>query len=164
MTQSEEDMLRGIIDRMDAPDLREAIIRLSKKLGIRQSINTVVRIADRLGPDPWQRVYDRTLYELRVEGILWRNAPDEYRDVDPAFILRSALGNAFQGELEFLLATEPGEAPDFVLAIAEGLKDGDSTLFEDGEELRKEYLEHIMQCVDSGTFRDALGFRPLRNP
>lgn len=56
MTQSEEDMLRGIIDRMDAPDLREAIIQLSKKLGLKQSINTVVRIADRLGPDPWQRV------------------------------------------------------------------------------------------------------------
>ena len=51
-----------------------------------------------------------------------------------------------------------------MLAIASGLKDSDSTLFEDDEGLRKEYLEHMMQCVDSGAFRDALGFRPLRNP
>ncbi len=164
MTQSEEDTLREIIDRMDAPGLKEAVIQLSKKLGLRQSANTVFRIADRLGPDPWQRVYDRTLYELRVEGILWRHAPDEYRDTDPVFIIRSALGSAFRGELEFLLATEPREAHDFVLAIAEGLRDSDSTLFDDDEELRKKCFEHMLNCVDERNYRDAFDFRSLRNP
>lgn len=157
MTQSEEDGLREILERMDAPELRETAMELSKKLGIRRSTMIAIGIAEHLEADPWQHVYDRALYELNAAGVLHRSKVPGYERPDA--VVRSAVRGAFCSELSFLLATRPDDAPDFVLAIAGAVWDSDSAVFDGEEKLREECVEYMQRCVDGGRCAYALDLR-----
>ena len=49
-------------------------------------------------------------------------------------------------------------AGDFILAIADGIRESDSILFKEVEDFREEFANHMEEYVESENYADALEY------
>ena len=107
----------------------------------------------------------RTISAMRMDEREWYNIAcrDEYGDYidsgDHAYeLIQEIIHNEFDDDLRNILEVRPERARDFILAIADGIRESDSILFEEVEDLRHDFARHMEECVESENYADALEY------
>ncbi len=160
------DALDRIIANMDVATLRTAVRRLSEKLGTDASIDIITDLAGSVADYACEDVYERALDALYMEDRRWYAIAtrDEYGDycdsAEHAYdVILESIHDEFDKDLANILEVCPEEAPAFLREIARAIRDSDSILFSENEDLKRYYPERIERCIEEGRFVDALDYR-----
>ena len=107
----------------------------------------------------------RTISALRMDKREWYNIAcrDEYGDYidseDHAYeLIQEIVHDEFDDDLRNILEVRPERAKDFILSIADGIRESDSILFEEVEDFRHDFARHMEECVESENYADALEY------
>lgn len=112
-----------------------------------------------------ESIRSRTVYALHMDEREWYNIAyrDEFGDYidsgEHAYeLVLEILRDEFEDDLRNILDVSPEKAEEFILAIADGIMESDSILFEEIEDFKDEFTDHLEECVETGNYAEALNY------
>ncbi len=161
-----DDALYRIVSNMDATTLRTVIYRMSERLGPDESLEIVTDLAESVAGYACEDVYERALDALYMEDRRWyaiatTDEDGNYCDsMDHAYeVILGSVHDEFDDDLANILEVCPEEAPAFLREIARAIRDSDSILFSENEDLKRGFPRHIERCIEEGEYGNALDLR-----
>lgn len=165
MTNGSEYRISKMIGHMREQDLRYTIVQLSRTPGMEEAEKVIEDIACSIAGESAGSIRSRTISALSMDEREWYNIAcrDEYGDYidsgEHAYeLILEIIHDEFDDDLRNILEVRPERAKDFILAIADGIRESDSILFKEVEDFRDRFTEHMEECVESENYADALEY------
>ena len=165
MARKNENPTIRIIDFMDEDSLRKLVMRLSERLGP-ESDGIVRGVASEKADQACEDAFWRASSSLYINPDKWcgiGTRDENGRYIDPADhayrIVEETLRREFGDDLKNILEVSPEKAPGFLLAIADGVEDSDSVLFDEHPDMKENVAGRIRFRVGKGDLEHALDFR-----
>ena len=107
----------------------------------------------------------RDIPALSLDEREWYNIAcrDEYGDyIDSeehaCELILEIIHDEFDDDLRNILKVRPERAGDFILAIADGIRESNSILLEEVKDFKCDLLDHMEKCVEDGNYANALEY------